>query len=448
MSLYNFKCHIKFFLLLQEDIKNLSYQIQDFWLPLDNAAKIFPATLSKEYTAVIRLSVVLKERIKIQPLFEALSMLEDRFPYFKVRLKKGLFWYYLENVRLPFTVEVDNKGLCRGFKPSELLNRILVKDSTISVEFSHILTDGSGCLIFLKSVLMTYFKRCGVNIPAEVEYPQPAEPVKEEEFEDAYQRYFRKNSPVVSKNPPAFHLPYTLKKKPRFNTRVTVLPLKEVLKAAKEKGYSITVYLVSVYLMVLQEIYERLNETEKQKTHKVLRINVPINLRAIYPSETMRNFSLFVRPEIDLSFGHHTFNDVLKKVYDFIELKTDEKQVNKVLSRNVGGEKRPEVRSLPLFLKSMFLNLKHNSLGPALYSGVITNLGKVDFSSQINPLIDYLIFTAPPPPKTLKVSCGIIGFDEKLVLSFGNISQSEELENKFFEFLAIQGISSQIVNLN
>lgn len=430
---------------MQEDKNFLSNQVKDFWLPLDNAAKIFPATLSKENTAVFRISVVLKERIKIQYLFEALSALEDRFPYYKVSLKKGFFWYYLENIKLPFTVEVDHKGICRGFKSSALLNRILVKDNTISVEFSHILTDGSGGLMFLKSILMTYFEKCGINIPDDIEYHRPAEPVHEEEFEDAYQRYFRQKSPGVSKIPPAFHLPYSLKKKPRFDTSVTVLPLKEVLKVAKEKNYSITVYLVSVYLMVLQKIYDKLDKAEKRKVHKILRINVPINLRAIYPSETMRNFSLFVRPEIDLRSGHYTFDEILKKVHHLIQLNTDEKQVNKVISRNVGGEKRLEIRSLPLFLKSMFLNLKHDSLGPALYSGVITNLGKVSFSPEINALIDYFIFTAPPPAKTLKVSCGIIGFDDKLVLSFGNISRSMELENKFFEFLTGQGISPQIV---
>ncbi|MEK6482052.1 hypothetical protein WJR50_31210 [Catalinimonas sp. 4WD22] len=430
---------------MQEEKDFISNQVEDFWFPLDNAAKIFPATLNEEYTAVFRMAAVLKERVRIKPLFEALNALEDRFPYYKVRLKKGLFWYYLETIHLPFSVEVDDQGFCRSFQSSDLLNRILVRNNTISVEFSHILTDGSGGLMFLKSILMTYFEKCGTHISDEVEYARPKEAVKEEEFEDAYQRYFRKDSPLVSKIPPAFHLPYSLKKKPRFETQITILPLKEVLKAVKEKSYSITVYLVSVYLMVLQQIFEKLDETEKRKSHKILRINVPINLRAIYPSKTMRNFSLFVRPEIDLRMGQYTFDEILKKVHHFIQLKADKKQVNQVISRNVGGEKRLEVRSLPLFLKNMFLNLKHNSLGPALYSGVITNLGKVDFSAEVNPYIDYLIFTAPPPPKTLKVSCGIIGFDDKLVLSFGNISTSMELENRFFGFLADQGVSSQIV---
>ena len=40
----------------------------DFWLRLDNAAKIYPAIRDRELTAVFRISVQLKERIKVKQL--------------------------------------------------------------------------------------------------------------------------------------------------------------------------------------------------------------------------------------------------------------------------------------------------------------------------------------------------------------------------------------------
>jgi hypothetical protein len=42
------------------------------------------------------------------------------------------------------------------------------------------------------------------------------------------------------------------------------------------------------------------------------------------------------------------------------------------------------------------------------------------------------------------VGCGVIGFNDKLVLSFGNITRSKELERKFVEFLASEGIQSKL----
>jgi hypothetical protein len=44
------------------------------------------------------------------------------------------------------------------------------------------------------------------------------------------------------------------------------------------------------------------------------------------------------------------------------------------------------------------------------------------------------------------VNCGVVGFDDKLVLTFGNITQSKELERQFLSFLTSQDIPVKIVN--
>lgn len=418
----------------------------NFWLPLDNAAKIYPAVRNREQTAVFRISAILKHNIRIKELYSALSELENRFPYYKVILKKGFFWYYLEHKNLPFPVDPDTKAPCRGFKTNVgLLMRVLVIRNTISVEFSHILTDGSGGMAFLKSVLLVYFKKCGYTLPADLKYHKPGEEPSDEEFEDAYQRYFQKNLPYIPRFGKAFHLPFKLKKKPRFKTMILLLPLADVAGAAKAKKVSITTYLTAIYLWVLQEIFQRLEKRKQRKADKILRIQVPVNLRAMYQSKTMRNFSLFVMPEIDLRLGSYTFDEILTKTHYLMKLETDPKLINKIISRNVGSEKRPEVRGAPLFIKSIVLNYKYRALGARLYSGVITNLGKADLTPELNNLIDHFVFTAPPPNTLLKVNCGVVGFKNRLAMSFGNISGSDELEERFVRCLESQGIKAEIV---
>lgn len=76
----------------------------DFWLPLDNAAKIYSAVCNAEQTAVFRISAILKEKERIQALYSALGVLENRFPYYKMRLKKG---YYLEYMNRPFPIRYE-----------------------------------------------------------------------------------------------------------------------------------------------------------------------------------------------------------------------------------------------------------------------------------------------------------------------------------------------------
>ncbi|KON26690.1 hypothetical protein AC481_06655 [miscellaneous Crenarchaeota group archaeon SMTZ-80] len=425
--------------------KYYTYQeSKNFWLTLDNAAKIYPAIISDELTSVFRISAVLTEPVKIKNLLKAVHSIETRFPYYKVQLKKGFFWYYLEHIDQPITVEVDDKTPCRKFPKGKLMFRILVLKNRISTEFSHVLTDGAGAFEFFKSLLVLYFKECGATIPEDFNFLHPTDIVSEEEFEDSYNRYFKENIPAMVKQSKAFHLPYSLNPSPRFDAINVVLSLKEIKDKAAEKSVSITIYLISIYLLILQEIHENLNMLSRYKKNKCLRVEVPVNLRNIYPSRTMRNFSLFVMPQIDLRLGHYTFEEIIKTVHHQIHLEADEKLINKNIARNVGYEKKLFIRGIPLFLKSLILNYKFYSLGTSQYSGVLTNLGMVTFPSEINRHIDYFILTPPPPNKMLKLSCGIIGFNDKLVLSFGNITRSKEFEQKFVKFLAGEGLKSKL----
>lgn len=321
--------------------------------------------------------------------------------------------------------------------------RVLTGENSISVEFSHILTDASGAFEFLKSLLLLYFSYCGIPVPPSLPFIRPGETPAEEEYEDAYSRYFRKTVSPRMHMRRAFHLPFAIKRPPDLEVLKMEMPADSVLKQAKTYGVSLTEYLTAIYLFSLQEIFEALPPLRKRVSNKIFRIEVPVNLRRIYPTISMRNFSLYVLPEIDLRLGHYTFEEIVKTVYHLLRLETDKKLIAKMLSRNVGGERNPFVRPIPLFIKKFIFSTFY-SFGTSRYSGVVTNLGKVDFPPEINRHIDHFIFIPPPPSKTLKVNCGIIGFDNKLVLSFANITASEEVEQQFLKFLNKEGIPVKI----
>lgn len=408
--------------------------ITDFWLRLDNAAKIYPAIRDKELTSVFRISAELKERVRIKPFMEAIQEVERRFPYYKVALKSGFFWYYLEYRDAPIPVEPDVEMPCRSFENREIMFRVLVVKNKVSVEFSHILTDGTGAFEFLKTLLLVYFDNCCFSLSDKVKFYNPGETPSKEEFEDAYSRYFKKIDAKHINVPGAFHLPFALKDKPRFDVLTALLPLDAIMKKSKAHGVSLTVYLTAVYLYSLQQIYNQQSLLKKKITRKILRIEVPLNLRKIYPSRTMRNFSLYVLPEIDLRLGAYSFEEIVKTVYHQMQLETDQKLINKMISRNVGGERNPILKRIPLFIKSLFLS-KLYTIGTKQYSGVVTNLGKIDMGPDANSLIGKFTFIPPPPNKILKVNCGVAGFGNNLVLSFGNITGSKELERQFLTFL-------------
>jgi NRPS condensation-like uncharacterized protein len=207
---------------------------------------------------------------------------------------------------------------------------------------------------------------------------------------------------------------------------------------------SLTEYLIAAYIFSLQNIYNQLSPFRKRATKRIIRIEVPVNLRKMFPSRTMRNFSLYVMPGIDLRLGHYTFEEIIKAVYHQMQLETDKKLISKMISRNVSGEKNLFVRAAPLFIKSLILS-KLYALGTGQYSGVVTNLGKIDLGPELNSRVDKFMFIPPPPNRILKVNCGVAGFDNKLVLTFGNLTTSRELERQLLTFLTAEGIPVKIV---
>jgi NRPS condensation-like uncharacterized protein len=111
----------------------------------------------------------------------------------------------------------------------------------------------------------------------------------------------------------------------------------------------------------------------------------------------------------------------------------------------VGSEKNLLVRGIPLLLKNLILYFKYYSQGANQYSGVITNLGKVELPAAFLEKIKYFVFIPPPPNKKLKVNCGVIGCKDTLTVSFGSITSSMELERRFFRFLTNQGIQVKLI---
>lgn len=423
--------------------ESISMQDDAFWLRLDNAAKIYPSIRTNELTSVFRISVILKKRVKARAFLEAIDELEKRFPYYKVILKPGFFWYYLEHNKRPVTVQADLDIPCRAFDKRSFMFRVLARDNRISVEFSHILTDAAGGFEFLKCLLRAYLIHCGNPFAGDIPALLPSDEPGQEEYEDAYNRFFKKTVSPRMNLRASFHLPFSSKGPSALHLLTMEIPTNQILDKARSCGVSITEYLISVYMFLLQDIYEELPILQQRTTNRIIRIEVPVNLRNFYPTRSMRNFALYVLPEIDLRLGHYTVEEILETVHHLMQLETNKKLIHKILSRNVGGERNLILKRIPLFLKAFLFNTFY-ALGTSRYSGVVTNLGNVNLPPEISELIDRFVFVPPPPSKKLKVNCGVIGFDNKLVLCFGNITSSYTLEKKFGEFLRKEGFTCDI----
>ncbi|MGC9778252.1 MAG: hypothetical protein HZR80_03325 [Candidatus Heimdallarchaeota archaeon] len=413
---------------------------------LDNAATIFSLVTSSRIPCLFRMTATLKHSINVGLLQQTLENIIVRFPYYRVNLQRGLFWNYWEYTSGKPTIIKDSKYPSQKMpitKKGIFPFRVRAFYNRIAVEFHHSITDGTGALTFLKSLVSEYLRLTGLEINDWQDIFRPGEEPHKEEYEDAFRKNYHKEIPDPKRISKAFHLPYKLEPKGVYNILTGIMPIKQVLQKSKELNVTLTEYLTAIYLDSLQEVLFSLPLKVLKKNLKPIRLMVPVNLRRIYPSKTMRNFSLYVAPFIDPRLGKYSFEEILKQVYHYMRLEVSDKYINQQIARNVRGELNPIVRYTPLFLKKLFGKVIYNGEGEFLYSGVITNLGKVSLPEPLNNEIsDIHLFPAPSP--VTKTGCAVVSYEENLYISWGRTIKETIVEKTFFRKLVKEGIEIRI----
>ena len=160
------------------------------WMRLDNAAKIYPASMRRDWMAMFRLSATLVEPVDPEVLRAALARTLTRFPWFAVRMRRGMFWYYLEHNDAPPIVEEDVRNPCLPMRAKDSRGyafRVRYYGNRIAVEIFHVLTDGTGGLCFLKTLVAEYLTlRYGISIPRGGDVLDCDDPPDPGEMEDGF----------------------------------------------------------------------------------------------------------------------------------------------------------------------------------------------------------------------------------------------------------------------
>jgi len=411
-------------------------------MKLDNAAKIYPAITGSELTGVFRISIHLASPVILPALVKATEETARIFPMFSVELCKGFFWYYLEYNGKPPRILADRGPRCQPFPRAirgELVYRVLVRNNCVSLEFFHILTDGGGAFFFLKTLMNFYFLHAyGIT---DIPFPEVSKGPPPGSSDDLFPGLYKKGLPMPKVLPRAWHLPYRIRRAPRFRVTDFEIPAADLSSIAKQNNCTITEYLASVHLFNLQELRLECGEGSPH-----IRVQVPFDLRRRYGANTLRNFSLFAFPEIDIRLGHYTFEEILAQVKITMQIMTDEKMIRQVISRNVSQEKNPLIRMIPLFIKSPLLRFVYNRFGPSQFTSTITNMGKVTPSGPAAELMKAMSVTPPPPHSAIKITEGLVTLGINTILSFGSLTDNTELERRFVKSLTSAGLHVKLLN--
>lgn len=424
--------------------KHVSVENKLRWMPLDNAAKIYPAIRRKDWSNVYRLSATLNEEVDVSVLQSALDVTVRRFPMLCARLRRGVFWYYLQELQQAPTILQENCYPLAGMSYDEMRKcafRVIVYKKRVAVEMFHSLTDGSGGLTFLKTLLAEYIlQKYNVHIPAEqgvlgrLEDPTPAE------MEDSFQKYA---GPVcASRNGTDAWRVLGTPEADNF-MHVTCLRIKtaQIISLAKKRGITVTVFLSAVMMDALQEM--QAEKVPNMMRRKAIKVQIPVNLRNLFPSESLRNFALYTTPEIDPRLGHYSFEELCDVVRSRMALEVNPKVMSRMIATNIGSERILAVRMVPLFVKNMIMKAVFDSVGERKSCLSISNLGLVKLPKEMEPYIerfDFILGVQASAP----YNCGVISYGDTTYVNFIRNIRESELEYHFFKALQRRGLSVEV----
>ena len=413
------------------------------WYRLDNAGVLYSALQKETYSAIYRFSAVMDQPVDRQALQRAVDQTMPRFPTFRVRIKKGAFWYYFEpnDAPGPFVKE-DISNPCQPVRFREdngWLVRFYYYEHRISVEVFHAVSDGGGALVFFKTLLAVYLRELGHKIGNTHGILDIGGPPRREELEDAYGKYAQGKGRRWKEREKAYQNTGTPEPFYTLNVTMGFCSVSQLKQKAKGYGVSITEYLAAVLIQVILEKQHR----ERPRKEQPVALAIPINLRAWFPSETLRNFILTVRPVIDPSLGEYTFEEVLSQVHHTLRLKINRQRMRAELTGNVRFTKNRLLQIVPIVLKNPVMSLGYRIAGVRPYSGTYTNPGAFSVPPEMEPHIrrmEVILGQATNP----RVHCASISYGDLMEITFAGTQRESDTERDFFRFLVREGIHVKV----
>lgn len=410
------------------------------WVRLDNAAKIYPAARRKNWSNLFRQSVTLTEDVDVQVLQNALDVTVKRFPSIAARLRKGAFWYYLQQVESAPQIREEYSYPLVFMSNEEMRRcafRVIAHEDRIAVEFFHSLTDGTGAMIFLKSLTAEYLEqKYGISIPAEAGVLDRRQEPQEEELEDSFLKYAG-NVVASRKDTNAWKMRGVPLPGGVLNLTCFRLPVKETLALAHNQGVSLTVFLSAVMMQALMNLQKEKERSFRKR--KGIKLLIPVNLRQLFPSKTLRNFAMYTIPEIDPRLGEYTFAEICKVIQHKMGSEITPKHMSTVITTNVNDERNPLVRLIPLPVKNVVMKAIFDSVGERKSCLTLSNLGLVKVPQAMEPYIrrfDFILGVQAAAP----YNCGVVSYGDTVYINFIRNTRDAELERHFHLVLRDMGV--------
>lgn len=414
-------------------------------LTLDNASLIYPASLSKKYASLYRMSITLSEELDTAILQKALVSVVRRIPTFGYTLSNGSFWWYLKSLdKTPRVMPLQNLHDYSVKRNDGFLFRVSADSCTIVLDIFHVLTDGNGAMTFLLTLAAEYLRlKYNISIPAQGRILDVNEACSDEETADAFDSFSGKKG-SLEQNDPAYHLrgrcvSYNV----LSNLRIR-MSMSQVCSVAKSRGCTVTDLLTASMVYALQDVWRR--DRFRRSCSSVLKVNVPVDLRRIFPSRTLRNFSSYVHLGVDVRNGFYDFDQILTIVSAQKKLYSMPSQLEPKVAKNVQLEDNIAISCIPRVLKKPIIDIINKLKGDRYCSHTLSNIGRVELPESMRAYVKEVDFMLGRQRGNSGASA-CVGVGDTLILNMSRRIVERQFEDYFIEQLGRLGIDADVQDM-
>ena len=415
-------------------ISNLWYFKMKQLYKLDNAAKLFVSIKNKKNMPIFRVSAVLKEEIDSETLQKALDITIKRFPTLALSIKKGLFWNYFEENNRKLIVQEEKYYPCYNIN-SKLNNGYLIRvvfyKYRVSVEIDHSLADATSLISFLKSLLYHYFtlKSKTINDENEDIFKDSVHTIAD--YDDSFEMHTKKRK--KSKREKKIKNIYLVKGKQLklygYNVIHGTLNLEKIKEESKKYNITITAYILSV---LAYSIYE--TRIKNRHEGKNIVICIPVNLRKIFPSISLKNF--FGITNININTNKKLeFKDIVDIVQNEMKNKISKNYLENFIYENTKLENNILAKFVPLFIKNFIINLAFELFEDKVKTMTISNFGNISLPKEMKDYISHFEAVVYPTINS-PLNCGVCSFYDKLSITFNRTVIETDIIKYFFKYIS------------
>lgn len=348
------------------------------WYKLDNIGILYSSTKNNKIPKVFRYSAITKDNIDENVLQKALNKTIEVFSNFNVNLKKGLFWYYLEETNKVNKVTKENLPVCfKLYNNSEdFLYRVSYYKRKINFEVSHILSDGRGSVELFKLLITNYINlRYNLNLDTTKNNPSILE-----KTEDSFSKYYQKIKWPKKNNQKTY-----IYKSRKYNNQTRFMEchinVKKVLDLAHQYDTTLTGFLCSLLIYCFKD------EMKLSDMNKYIKIDIPVDLRTYFKSSSSRNFFGLTNISYKFSSKEDKLEDIVKEVNHQLKENLQKDKLIERVNQMVSFEKNWICKIAPIFLKDIVLNVA-DRMSSQSSTTCLSNIGIIKLEPKIEEKIE------------------------------------------------------------